>query len=75
MGRRSAPCKFPVASVIPTWQHISSRKVSKKREEGVTPPQTRYAKSGDIRIAYQIVGDGPFDFIFVPGFVSNIDLF
>ena len=41
----------------------------------MTPPQTRYAKSGDIRIAYQIVGDGPFDFIFVPGFVSNIDLF
>ena len=38
-------------------------------------PETRYAKSGDLRIAYQVVGDGPFDLVFVPGFVSNIELF
>jgi hypothetical protein len=25
------------------------------------PPETRYAKSGDVNIAYQVVGDGPFD--------------
>ena len=37
-------------------------------------PETRYAKSGDLRIAYQVVGDGPFDLVFVPGFVSNIEL-
>jgi class 3 adenylate cyclase len=34
---------------------------------------TRYAKSGDINIAYQVVGDGPFDLIWVPGWVSNIE--
>jgi pimeloyl-ACP methyl ester carboxylesterase len=28
-----------------------------------------------VRIAYQVVGEGPFDLVFVPGFVSNIDLF
>jgi class 3 adenylate cyclase len=39
------------------------------------PPETRYAKSGELRIAYQVVGSGPFDLVFVPGFVSNIDLF
>ena len=39
----------------------------------MTPPETRYAKSGDLRIAYQIVGNGPFDLVFVPGFASNID--
>jgi pimeloyl-ACP methyl ester carboxylesterase/DNA-binding CsgD family transcriptional regulator len=39
----------------------------------VKPPETRYAKSGDIRIAYQIVGNGPLDLVFVPGFVSNLD--
>jgi pimeloyl-ACP methyl ester carboxylesterase len=39
----------------------------------VKPPETRYAKSGDIRIAYQIVGNGPLDLIFVPGFISNLD--
>src|SRR5438067_12977370 len=43
-------------------------------EEAMTPPKTQYARSGDIRIAYQVVGSGPFDLVFVPGFVSNLDL-
>jgi hypothetical protein len=30
------------------------------------PPETRYAKSGERRIAYQVVGTGPFDLVFVP---------
>lgn len=37
-------------------------------------PDTRYARSGDLRIAYQVVGQGPIDLVFVPGFISNIDL-
>jgi pimeloyl-ACP methyl ester carboxylesterase/class 3 adenylate cyclase len=36
-------------------------------------PETRYAKSGDVSIAYQALGDGPFDLIFAPGFVSNVE--
>jgi pimeloyl-ACP methyl ester carboxylesterase/class 3 adenylate cyclase len=36
-------------------------------------PETRYAKSADVHIAYQVVGDGPFDLVFVPGFVSNVE--
>jgi pimeloyl-ACP methyl ester carboxylesterase len=36
-------------------------------------PETRYARSGDVHIAYQVVGDGPLDLVFVPGFVSNLD--
>jgi pimeloyl-ACP methyl ester carboxylesterase/class 3 adenylate cyclase len=39
-----------------------------------TPPETRYARSGELRIAYQVVGDGPLDLVYVPGFVSNIEL-
>jgi len=35
-------------------------------------PTTRYAKSGDYSIAYQIVGDGPLDLVLVPGFVSHV---
>jgi pimeloyl-ACP methyl ester carboxylesterase len=38
-------------------------------------PQTRYAKSGDVSIAYQVVGTGPIDVVLVPGWVSNIDVF
>jgi hypothetical protein len=38
------------------------------------PPQTHYAKSGEVNIAYQVVGHGPLDLVFVPGFVSHLDL-
>jgi pimeloyl-ACP methyl ester carboxylesterase len=37
-------------------------------------PETHYARSGDVSIAYQVVGDGPFDLIWVQGFVSNVEL-
>ena len=37
-------------------------------------PETRYAKSDDIRIAYQVVGHGPLDLVFVPGFISNLEV-
>ena len=39
------------------------------------PPQTRYARSGDVNIAYQVVGDGPIDLVLVPGWISNIETF
>jgi class 3 adenylate cyclase len=38
------------------------------------PPETRYAKSGDVNIAYQVVGDGPSDLVYVPGWISNVEL-
>lgn len=37
------------------------------------PPVTRYVKSDDIHIAYQVLGKGPIDVLFVPGFVSNVE--
>ena len=36
-------------------------------------PDTRYARSGDIAIAYQVFGEGPVDLVFAPGFVSNVE--
>ena len=44
------------------------------RQTQTVPPQTRYAKSGDVRIAYQVVGEGPFDLVYVPGAMSHVDL-
>jgi class 3 adenylate cyclase len=38
------------------------------------PPKTYYARSGDVSIAYQVVGDGPFDVVFVPPAVSHVEL-
>ncbi|MGE0362476.1 MAG: alpha/beta fold hydrolase [Vicinamibacterales bacterium] len=41
----------------------------------LTPPPTRYARSGDVSIAYQVLGDGPIDLVFVMGWVSHLDYF
>jgi pimeloyl-ACP methyl ester carboxylesterase len=37
-------------------------------------PHTRYAKSGDVHIAYQVVGEGHRDIVFVPGLMSHVEL-
>ena len=44
------------------------------RVDAATPPRTQYARSGDVNIAYQVFGEGPFDLVVTQGFVSNIDL-
>ncbi len=38
-------------------------------------PQVRYARSGSVNIAYQVVGHGPIDVIFVMGWVSHVEEF
>jgi len=43
-------------------------------EPSMVPPQTHYARSGDVNIAYQVLGDGPIDLVHVPMFVSNLEL-
>jgi hypothetical protein len=37
-------------------------------------PETHYARSGDVHIAYQVTGEGPFDLVFVPGYVTHLEL-
>src|SRR5215203_6042442 len=36
-------------------------------------PRTRYARNGDVSIAYQVVGDGPFDLVHAPGSFSHLE--
>src|SRR5262245_9509047 len=36
-------------------------------------PRTMYVKSGEVHIAYQVLGDGPIDLLWVPGFVSHLE--
>ncbi|HTA96208.1 MAG TPA: adenylate/guanylate cyclase domain-containing protein [Solirubrobacteraceae bacterium] len=36
-------------------------------------PATRYARSGDATIAYQLAGEGPLDLLFLPGWISQIE--
>jgi pimeloyl-ACP methyl ester carboxylesterase len=41
----------------------------------MSAPVTRYARSGDVMIAYQVLGSGPFDLVLTPGTVSHVELF
>lgn len=36
-------------------------------------PETKYASSGDVSIAYQVIGEGPVDLVLVLGWVSNVE--
>jgi len=36
--------------------------------------ETRYARSGDVNIAYQVAGEGPYDQVFIPGYVTHLEL-
>jgi hypothetical protein len=37
------------------------------------PPETRYAKSGELSIAYQAIGDGPFDLVYTGSWTNQIE--
>jgi hypothetical protein len=39
----------------------------------VTSAEIRYTRSGDVNIAYQVVGEGPHDFVFVPA-ITHLEL-
>jgi pimeloyl-ACP methyl ester carboxylesterase len=36
-------------------------------------PETHYALSGELNIAYQVMGDGPIDLVLVPGLISHVE--
>src|SRR4028119_1909701 len=64
-------------------QSLTSQRMSQKRVVYTTGalwraspmlPDTRYARSGNLRIAYQVIGEGPIDLVFVMGFFSNIEV-
>lgn len=64
--------KQPVVIDLPP----SSRELSPAlRYELERPPETMYARSGDVNIAYQVIGDAPLDLVFVMGWVSHLEYF
>jgi len=40
----------------------------------LSQPKTHYARSGDVSIAYKVIGDGPIDVVLIPGFLSHVEL-
>jgi len=43
-------------------------------QAALVQPKTRYAKSGDVHIAYQVVGDGRLDLVYAPPWIGNMEL-
>ncbi|HWS85364.1 MAG TPA: alpha/beta fold hydrolase [Pyrinomonadaceae bacterium] len=72
------------AAVLPSGRvEVFARAAELKEEEGASEfppelmrvPETRYALSGDVNIAYQTLGDAPLDLVFVMGWVSHLEYF
>ena len=47
---------------------------SEGEQRAWAPPVTQYARSGLLSIAYQVIGEGPIDLVFIPPFVTNLEL-
>jgi pimeloyl-ACP methyl ester carboxylesterase/DNA-binding CsgD family transcriptional regulator len=65
-ARQTAVRSRPTLDLL-SWSAAAGR-------PAVQTPRIRYARSGDVRIAYQVIGQGPIDLVFVPGFISNLEL-
>jgi pimeloyl-ACP methyl ester carboxylesterase len=62
----------PEPSAAVTW-NVSTRTSRTRLTRRFEPPETRYARSGNVSIAYQVLGDGPVDLVYVPGWLSHLD--
>jgi hypothetical protein len=60
-----SPSYYHFASTTPLGLRVWSRKPSPM------PPVTKYVQSGDVGIAYQVMGDGPLDLLIVPSAISH----
>ena len=72
-GRRESTTTPPPVVAAEAGAFVAGRARQVVAPGGVPP--TRYARSGDVNIAYQVVGDGPFDLVFVMGWISHLDYF
>jgi pimeloyl-ACP methyl ester carboxylesterase/DNA-binding winged helix-turn-helix (wHTH) protein len=74
--RVSTPELQRTSAVVDLLSGIGEHKISDKFNLRLErPPETMYARSGDVNIAYQVIGDGPFDLVFVMGWVSHLEYF
>ncbi|HKS10101.1 MAG TPA: alpha/beta fold hydrolase [Pyrinomonadaceae bacterium] len=62
---------------VRTSEQVKSRVVPEQTDEEkiFNIPETMYARSGDVNIAYQVIGDAPLDLVFVMGWVSHLEYF
>ena len=63
----------PEAATTRRFREIQSE--TPPEPAAAAPPTTRYVRSGDVNLAYQVIGEGPPDLVLVPGWVSNVECF
>lgn len=66
--RSTPPIATGVESLLPATAHATFRAKA-------PIPETHYARSGDVNIAYQVLGSGSIDLIFVMGWISHLEYF
>lgn len=57
------------------YRFIAKTEALARSCESAEIPKTRYTRSGDVNLAYQVIGEGPIDLVFVMGWVSHLDYF
>jgi pimeloyl-ACP methyl ester carboxylesterase len=62
-----------LAGEHPTLASGSARRVIWEEQE-LEPPRTRYAKSGEVNLAYQVLGGGPIDLVLVIGWLTHVEV-
>lgn len=70
-GRLRQALSTPASTTAP--QHTVGSATTVGTSSVIAAPQTRYARNGDVSIAYQVVGNGPIDLVLVPGWVSHVE--
>lgn len=79
LGRKASGDSF--IETVPRRGYRLNARVEEIGEElppsqaAFSPPPVRYARSRDVNIAYQVLGDGPLDLVFVMGWISHLDYF
>ena len=63
-----------LASVLVCLRALDSATTLGQGTDPIAIPETRYARAGELHIAYQVFGDGPIDLVFVDQWFSNVDV-
>ncbi len=66
--RQDSSLGLPAGGANPAAQHTPAVRTPERSQ-----PLVRYARSGDLNIAYQVTGDGPIDLVLISGFVSHLE--
>ncbi|MDX2044442.1 MAG: alpha/beta fold hydrolase [Acidobacteriota bacterium] len=73
--QKSNPVSVPAHTEIGGTTTAGSRRHITESQADTDIPEVRYARSGEVNIAYQVIGDAPLDLVFVMGWISHLEYF